>query len=88
MGEKVIVHSQKPPPPILPKHLLKVEGGPALSSISLSDLAPEEVARQLTLMEHDLFRRIPAKECLRQKWVKPDKKDLAPNMYVIFVSDV
>lgn len=41
---------------------------------------PEEVARQLTLIEFDIFRSIKAGECLAQNWAKKDKQTKAPNI--------
>jgi len=46
----------------------------------LNDLHPEEVARQLTLIEHELFKGIQPNECIKMKWTK-DNKALAPNIH-------
>jgi len=67
-----IVLSQKAPMPHIPKNL-KTE-------LSLNDIHPEEIARQLTLIEHGLFAKIQPKECLKQRWVKGDKK-ASPNIH-------
>jgi hypothetical protein len=37
------------------------------------------VARQLTLIEHNLYRTTPC-ECLRQRWTSKSKATLAPNI--------
>ena len=44
-----------PPPPILPKNPKKIK---------LLDLDPQELARQLTVMEADLYKKIRPIECL------------------------
>lgn len=42
-----------------------------------------EIARQMTLIESDLFKRIEPKECFGLAWSKKDKRDLAPNIVAI-----
>ncbi|EGC38273.1 hypothetical protein DICPUDRAFT_53443 [Dictyostelium purpureum] len=69
----VPIFSNGPPAPIPPK----IKNG---SEVSFKDLDPTEVARQLTLFESDLFRKIGAKECLGQAWNKQDKEEKAPNI--------
>lgn len=44
-----------PPPPILPKNPKKLK---------LLDIDPQELARQLTVMEADLYKKIRPLECL------------------------
>jgi len=46
----------------------------------LFDLKPLEIARQLTLIEFDLYRKIQPKECLNQAWNKTDREINAPNI--------
>lgn len=58
----------KPPLAIVPK------------STNFFDMDPTEVARQLTLYEHYLFRQIHPKECLNKCWLKTEKSDKAPNI--------
>jgi son of sevenless-like protein len=41
---------------------------------------PEEMARQLTLIEHDLFKSIKPAECVGQAWNKKDREKRAPNV--------
>eukprot|EP00026_Physarum_polycephalum_P003142 Phypoly_transcript_03151.p1 GENE.Phypoly_transcript_03151~~Phypoly_transcript_03151.p1 ORF type:complete len:727 (+),score=161.57 Phypoly_transcript_03151:83-2263(+) len=52
-------------------------------SADFSDFEPVEVARQLTLIEYDLYRGIEAKECLNQAWGKPNKEELAPHIVLM-----
>jgi hypothetical protein len=51
-----------------------------VSSIHLKDIHPEEVAKQLTLIDFYLFTAIKPTECLSQAWVKGDKEKRAPNI--------
>eukprot|EP01114_Cavostelium_apophysatum_P007694 TRINITY_DN1984_c0_g2_i1.p1 TRINITY_DN1984_c0_g2~~TRINITY_DN1984_c0_g2_i1.p1 ORF type:complete len:861 (-),score=245.93 TRINITY_DN1984_c0_g2_i1:206-2788(-) len=71
-GGNDIFVSKKPPKPFLPK---KSSG-----ELTLQDLHPEEVARQLTLIERDLFKAIQPHECNKQKWLK-ENKSLTPNIH-------
>lgn len=57
-----------PPPTYVPK------------SSDFNDFEPMEVARQLTLIEYDLYKGIEAKECLNQAWSKTDKEERAPHI--------
>lgn len=38
------------------------------------------MARQLTVLEHGLFKQMYPKEFLNQKWSKPDRETTAPNV--------
>lgn len=44
------------------------------------DLDPTEVARQLTLIDSNLYRAIKPQECLGQPWNKPGASQRAPNI--------
>lgn len=44
------------------------------------DIHPEEVARQMTLIEHELFKKIKSHECIKQKWVREAQKENAQNI--------
>lgn len=52
-------------------------------SNKFEDFDPLEVARQLTLIEYDLFKSITSQECLGQAWNKADHETLAPNLTAI-----
>jgi hypothetical protein len=47
---------------------------------SLVDVAPEELARQLTLLASAIYLRITTNELKSQAWAKADAKQLAPNL--------
>ncbi|KAJ5066860.1 guanine nucleotide exchange factor [Anaeramoeba ignava] len=70
--KKVIISvSKEIPKPILPK---------SLTSFKTLDIHHEELARQLTLIEFDLFCAIEPKECLSEGWLKKDKEIRSPNI--------
>lgn len=48
--------------------------------LKLSDIDPLEAARQLTLIEFDLFRKINPREFVGLSWMKEDKETRAPNI--------
>ncbi|KAI9138851.1 ras guanine nucleotide exchange factor domain-containing protein [Paraphysoderma sedebokerense] len=48
--------------------------------IKIADLDPLELARQITLIEFDLFRNLKPFEFLDQAWMKEDKTVKAPNI--------
>lgn len=41
---------------------------------------PEEIARQLTNIEFEIYKCIKANECLSQNWTKKDKLTKSPNI--------
>ena len=43
-------------------------------------LHPTELARQLTLLESDIVKRIKPPELMQSAWKKPNKKELAPGI--------
>eukprot|EP01132_Coremiostelium_polycephalum_P007683 gene7683-9451_t len=47
---------------------------------SFEDIDPTEIARQLTLIEFELFRNIASKELLSLSWQKSDKEVRSPNL--------
>ncbi|KAJ3445212.1 guanine nucleotide exchange factor [Anaeramoeba flamelloides] len=59
------------PKPIVPKDL---------NNFTFMELDRIEFARQITLIEFNLFRKIKPKECLKQGWTKKDKQKRAPNI--------
>ena len=42
-----------------------------------------EIARQITLIDFNLFSKIEPKECLNQSWNKKEQKTKAPNIYAM-----
>lgn len=67
-----ILFSKKPPVPILPRSLV--------TEPTLIDFSPLEIARQLTLIESELYRAIKPWELLNQSWAKKDKEKRAPRV--------
>jgi len=39
-----------------------------------------DIARQLTLIDHNLFKKVKIKELMNQNWTKPNKEDLCINL--------
>eukprot|EP00004_Rigifila_ramosa_P020208 TRINITY_DN5232_c0_g1_i1.p1 TRINITY_DN5232_c0_g1~~TRINITY_DN5232_c0_g1_i1.p1 ORF type:complete len:1294 (+),score=320.90 TRINITY_DN5232_c0_g1_i1:317-3883(+) len=72
-GKLVITREQKPPAPLVTKQLLS-------GKFDLLDVDPLEVARQLTLIESEIFNEIESKECLTQAWNSRDKETAAPHI--------
>ncbi len=70
-----MIFLQQAPKPLLPS-------GSRIRGIKRSILAyhPLEVARQWTLLSHELFKRIRPKECMDQAWNKKGKDEHAPNI--------
>lgn len=62
--------SDPPPESILPKGEIK----------SFFDVSPIELARQITILDHELFAAIEPKECLKCVWSGKQQKELAPNI--------
>lgn len=62
----------KPPRPFLPKSLS--------AAPRLMDYHTEEMARQLTLVEHALFQKIRPWELLKNGWLSPEASTRAPNV--------
>lgn len=64
--------NMKPPMPIIPMNLK--------DKLAFSDLHPEEIARQLTLIDSNLFRKIRPQEFLNSGWTKTDKEQRSPGI--------
>ncbi|MDP2438567.1 MAG: RasGEF domain-containing protein, partial [archaeon] len=62
--------SAPPPVPIIP----------TTGRFSILEVHPTELARQLTLIEHGLYRRIAPAECLNKAWTLKDKEERSPNV--------
>ena len=65
--------SKSAPKPILPDMYQR-------NTFDFIDLNPVEVARQLTILEHQLFSAIEGRELLNQCWNKDNKEVDAPNV--------
>jgi hypothetical protein len=68
--EKGKINTMKPPRPKLPKNV----------EDPLTELDEEEIARQLTLYEWNLWSSIQPYECYGLAWTKKDKEKKAPNI--------
>lgn len=66
----------KSPPSILPKYF-------NAETFDFIDIDPQEIARQLCILEFQLFKQMSPKEFLNQKWNKPDKEINAPNVVAV-----
>ncbi len=47
------------------------------------DIPVVEVARQLAIIEHGMYKKIQPKECLNKRWEKADKSSQAPNLLAV-----
>ncbi|KYQ96865.1 Ras guanine nucleotide exchange factor [Tieghemostelium lacteum] len=65
--------NDKTPEPVVPKNIFS-------NYLNIFDIDEEEIARQLTLIEFDIFRKIKPPELLNQSWNKPKLKARAPNV--------
>lgn len=73
LDNPILPRKKKIPVPYLPKSI------PVGTVYTLNDFHPEEVARQLTLIEWRIFYSIHPKECLNKKIF--NKEELAPNIH-------
>lgn len=67
------MYNNKEPRPIVPRNIFS-------SNLSWEDIDDEELARQFTLIEYDIFRKIKTSELLNQSWNKPHLKHRAPHI--------
>eukprot|EP01133_Synstelium_polycarpum_P012343 gene12343-14475_t len=67
---KTTTFGRNPPPPVMPKTPI----------LSIDDIDPQEMARQLTIIEFDMFKAIASKELLSLSWQKSDKEKRSPNL--------
>ena len=68
-----IVFEQDPPYPIVPKKIFT-------SKLSLFDLDELEIARQFTILNHNVYRKIKPSELLNQAWSKEKLRHRSPNV--------
>eukprot|EP00028_Trichosphaerium_sp_Am-I-7-wt_P004832 CAMPEP_0168525882 /NCGR_PEP_ID=MMETSP0405-20121227/11593_1 /TAXON_ID=498012 /ORGANISM="Trichosphaerium sp, Strain Am-I-7 wt" /LENGTH=624 /DNA_ID=CAMNT_0008548531 /DNA_START=1 /DNA_END=1875 /DNA_ORIENTATION=+ len=67
-----IQYNGTPPAPYIPCNLT--------SEMTVLDIHPLEMARQIALMDHNLLKKMKPNEFLNGNWTKADKKKLAPNI--------
>ena len=70
---------QPPPASIMPKKTAVLASG-GYAAYDLLDIDPVELARQLTLIDYDLFGQIRPAELLNQSWNKPKLKHRSPHV--------
>lgn len=62
---------------------------PLSTSWTLEDMHPEEIARQLWILEDALWKKIQPYEFMNEAWLREDKEKRAPNITeMIFASNV
>jgi len=71
-----VVSNNEPPKPILPKHLMA-------RCMQFLDVDPQELARQMTLIESQSLCKILPKEYMHKCWCGAEKETLAPNVLEI-----
>jgi hypothetical protein len=72
-SEKTRVFSEPPPEPKVPKNIFS----PYLAVLDVDD---EEIARQITLIDYEVFSSIKPSELLNQCWNKPKLRHRSPNV--------
>ena len=60
-----------------------LENVPRKMAVSFRNTTPEDIARQLCLIEERLVRRISARELQNCAWAKEGKEGIAPNVTVL-----
>jgi len=70
----VVQNAKRPPKPKLPRD-------PSAPWWDREGIDPEEVARQLTLYEWDIYEKIKPWELLHNAWMKGNKEERAPNVH-------
>lgn len=73
-SSKTFVFSAKPPKAILPK---------SKDTTDFLEWNPTEIARQITIIEYNIFRKITPKECFALGWNKKDKNIQSPNIVAL-----
>eukprot|EP01105_Mastigella_eilhardi_P020099 TRINITY_DN4769_c0_g1_i2.p1 TRINITY_DN4769_c0_g1~~TRINITY_DN4769_c0_g1_i2.p1 ORF type:complete len:848 (+),score=226.97 TRINITY_DN4769_c0_g1_i2:245-2545(+) len=68
--------SEATPEPFIPRNIFS-------KALSLLDIDDEEIARQLTLIEFEIYERIRPSELLNQSWSKPKLKHRSPNVLAL-----
>ena len=70
--DEQIMFDEKPPKPYLPMNLK--------TKLSILDVHPEEIARQITLIDSALYRKIKPAEFLSSGWTRGDKEIRSPGI--------
>jgi len=67
------IFNEKTPEPVVPKNIFS-------NNLQIYDIDEEEIARQLSLIEYDIYKKIKPPELLNQSWNKTKLKHRAPNV--------
>jgi hypothetical protein len=93
--EKKVIFSKNAPKPLAPEKPIKpvrhmcevsvcahcrVRDALLVQSFSWLDYHPTEIARQMTLIEYDMYKNIKVFEFLGNGWARKDKEKRAPNI--------
>lgn len=76
--DEQMMFDEKPPKPYLPMNVK--------TKLSLLDIHPEEIARQITLIDSALYRKIKPGEFLHSGWTKSDKDARSPGILAMINS--
>eukprot|EP00027_Filamoeba_sp_ATCC50430_P001473 CAMPEP_0168550490 /NCGR_PEP_ID=MMETSP0413-20121227/5669_1 /TAXON_ID=136452 /ORGANISM="Filamoeba nolandi, Strain NC-AS-23-1" /LENGTH=481 /DNA_ID=CAMNT_0008580957 /DNA_START=30 /DNA_END=1472 /DNA_ORIENTATION=- len=74
--EENATFGEPPPEPLLPP----LPGAVINNQWLLENIEPLEIARQLALMEYNLYKKIAPKELLSLSWQKEGKEEKSPNL--------
>jgi len=78
-AQRLFTFDSSPPTPILPR-VSSSSLSSSTSSFSHDDWDPIEIARQLTIIEYEMYREITPKELLSLSWQKNDREKRSPNL--------
>lgn len=66
------------PPPMLPR--------PSTKGYQLLDIDPKELARQLTILESNLYNKIRPVDCLNKAWSQTDRPESGENIKAMILT--
>ena len=75
-GTEELQFDSKPPKSKVSRQLLST----SVEDVHMHLIHPLELARQLAIIHHRLYRSIRVEECLHMRWTKNDKLEKAPNV--------